>query len=150
MNCTKATEADLPFIMEVYLENIEALHGARRTPETWKALLADERSEYYIVRADHPTAWFRLDRDGDTLELGMLQVRKADQRRGIGRYVISAAEAMAKDRGFRQVLIHTTEDNRPAQALYSSAGYALTEIGPCTTADGMERTGYTYLKELRP
>lgn len=27
---------------------------------------------------------------------------------------------------------HTTEDNMPARALYSSAGYEVTEIGACT------------------
>ena len=37
-------------------------------------------------------------------------------------------------------MIHTTQDNAPAAALCDSAGYVLTETGPCTTADGAERT----------
>lgn len=41
-----------------------------------------------------------------------------------------------------------TEDNLPAQALYRKAGYALIEVGPCTTADGKERVGYTFEKCL--
>lgn len=38
--------------------------------------------------------------------------------------------------------------NLPARALYLSAGYTVTEIGPCTTADGIERVGYTFQKEI--
>ena len=41
-----------------------------------------------------------------------------------------------------------TEDNLPAQALYRKAGYALIEVGPCTTADGNEQVGYTFEKCL--
>lgn len=36
------------------------------------------------------------------------------------------------------------------KARVSSAGYAVTEIGPCTTADGAERVGYTFEKDDIP
>ena len=78
----------------------------------------------------------------------MLQVKPSHQRRGIGRYILSVVEAMAAERGCRKVGIHTTQDHTPARALYASAGYLVTEIGPCTTADGVDRVGYTFQKEL--
>lgn len=142
-----ATEADLPFIAETYEQNIAALHGNHRTLEVWKELLQNKGQAYYIVRDAQPVAWFRLDTEED-LELGMLQVAPSCQRQGIGKFILSVTEALAKEKGFSKVIIHTTEDNLPAQALYRKAGYALTEVGPCTTADGKERVGYTFEKRL--
>jgi ribosomal protein S18 acetylase RimI-like enzyme len=78
----------------------------------------------------------------------MLQVSKAHQRRGIGKYILSVVEAMAKERGISTVGIHTTEDNTAARGLYTWAGYTVTEIGPCTTADGVDRVGYTFQKQI--
>ena len=48
----------------------------------------------------------------------------------------------------KNIGIHTTQDNLAARSLYTSAGYTVTEIGPCTTGDGVERVGYTFQKEL--
>ena len=62
--------------------------------------------------------------------------------------MIAAAEELARARGARSLGIHTTQDNLAAQGLYTACGYALTEIGPCTTADGVERIGYTFCKNL--
>ena len=53
----------------------------------------------------------------------------------------NAAEIAVPDASEQRQLL-ASASIRSAQARYSSAGYALTEIGPCTTADGMERTGY--------
>ena len=147
LRCFPATEGDLPFIADTYNENMEALHGNCRTLEMWKALLQREGQAYYIVRDTQPVAWFRLDTEED-FELGMLQVKPACHRRGIGKFILSVTETLAKKKGFSKVIIHTTEDNLPAKALYLSAGYALTEVGPCTTADGVERVGYTFEKCL--
>ena len=147
-NYAPAAQADLPFIRDTYEENIASLHGVHRSDDVWQTLLADENSLYYMVFASSPVAWFRLDLEDDALWLGMLQVKPACQRKGIGRYVLSVVESIAAEKGFRKVGIHTTEDNLPARALYTSAGYLVTEIGPCTTADGVDRTGYTFLKEL--
>lgn len=146
-----ATEKDIPFISETYEENMAALHGNPRTCEKWKELLSDKDTLYcivHIVRAAVPVGWFRIESSEDTLWLGMLQVKPAYQRRGVGKYVLSVAEDIAKEKGFCKIGIHTTEDNIAARALYLSAGYAVTEIGPCTTADGVERVGYTFQKGI--
>ena len=149
MKYSVAVEKDLPFIMEVYNQNIEALHGNNRSNEVWRKLLSDTNSAYYIVYSENPVAWFRIDYNADdSLELGMLQVKPIYHHQGIGKFVLSTVESLAKEKGHKRVVIHTTEDNHIAQMLYSSFGYLLMEIGPCTTADGQKRVGYTYQKEL--
>ena len=144
-----AAPSDLLFIQETYEQNIAALHGNHRSLAVWESLLNAENTAYYIVCDAVPVGWFRLDTEGDTLELGMLQVKPACHRKGIGSFIITATEAMAKKQHFSKIIIHTTEDNRAAQALYRKAGYALIEVGPCTTADGAERVGYTFEKKLK-
>ncbi len=143
-----ATERDIAFISKTYNENIASLHGNHRDPDVWKKLLSDENTAYYIVRAEDPVAWFRIDLEDGGFWLGMLQVKPECQRNGIGKYILSVAEDMAKAKGFQKIGVHTTEDNLAARALYLSAGYAVTEIGPCTTADGVDRVGYTFEKSL--
>ena len=146
--CTPAAERDIPFIAATYEENIENLHGNSRDYATWQKLLCAPDAEYYVVRSDVPLAWFRVDTENGELWLGMLQVSKTHQHRGIGKYILSVVEAMAKERGISTVGIHTTEDNIAARGLYAWAGYAVTEIGPCTTADGVDRVGYTFQKQI--
>ena len=143
-----ATKGDIPFITEVYNENLESLHGVFRDEARWKELLADKSCAYYIVCNECPVAWFRLEAEDGLLWLGMLQVKPDFQRKGVGKYILSVFEAIAKEQGYAKVGIHTTEDNAAARALYAGAGYAVTEIGPCTTADGVDRVGYTFQKEL--
>ena len=143
-----ATEADLPFIAEVYNENINALHGSHRSLDDWKRLLAKTETAYYIVHTEQPVAWFRIDREDGGFWLGMLQVKPCFFRQGIGGYILSVAESMAKAEGFDKIGVHTTEDNLAALSLYTSAGYTVAETGPCTTADGVERLGYTLCKWL--
>lgn len=148
MEYRSATEQDLDFISRIYEENIESLHGNHRDLAAWKRIMADEDTKYYIVCDKVPVAWFRIDFEDGGIWLGMLEVAPEHQRKGVGKYVLSVAEKMAKEKGFSKIGVHTTEDNLPARALYLSAGYSVTEIGPCTTGDGADRVGYTFEKEL--
>ena len=143
-----AAQWDIDFINAVYMENIEALHGAPRSRETWAGLLDQPDTIYYIVYTTEPVGWFRLDEEEGELWLGMLQIRPAFHRRGIGRAVLAQAERLAAQWNYCGLGIHTTQDNLATQGLYTACGYALTEIGPCTTADGVERIGYTFCKNL--
>lgn len=142
-----ATENDIPFINAVYNENIDSLHGVKRTDDVWKELLSG-KDEYYIVNAEVPVAWFRTEAEDGVFWLSMLQVMPIYKRKGIGKYVLSVVEDIAKAAGYRKIGIHTTEDNTAARGLYVSAGYGVTEVGPCTTADGERRVGYTFVKEI--
>lgn len=76
MKYSVASEKDLPFIMEVYNQNIEALHGNYRNSEVWRKLLSDINSAYYIVCSENPVAWFRVDyNEYDSMELGIFVFR---------------------------------------------------------------------------
>ena len=143
-----ATQKDIDFIALVDEKNMAALHGAPRSWETWQALLADPHTIYYIVYNDEPAGWFRMDEEEDGMWLGILQISPFHQRQGIGRAVVAEAERLARQQGYHSLGIHATEDNAPALALYAACGYAVTEIGPCTTADGVERIGVTLCKNL--
>lgn len=148
LGCSVATEKDIAFINETYNENIDRLHGVQRNADVWKELLSEKDCLYYVVNADTPVAWFRIDIEDGGLWIGMLQVKPIYQHKGVGKYILSVVEVIAKENGYKRIGIHTTEDNTIARALYLSAGYAVTEIGPCTTADGKERVGYTFQKEI--
>ena len=60
-----ATEKDLPFLAQVYQQNIVALHGAVRSLEDWKSLFARKNHTHYIVSTEEPVAWSILAAQGD-------------------------------------------------------------------------------------
>lgn len=146
--CSVATENDIAFINETYNDNLEKLHGVRRNIDYWKELLTGKDKTYYVVNGETTVAWFRTDIENDELWIGMLQVKPIYQHKGIGKYVLAEVEDIAKEKGYKKIGIHTTEDNIVARKLYLSSGYKVTKIGPCTTADGKERVGYTFHKEI--
>jgi len=144
----KASAADIPFIAETYMSNIEALHGFERTEDDWKTLLIAPGVRYFIGSLPEDAAWLRLERVGDTLWLDMLQVHPRFKRRGIGRAAVAFTEEIARDLGIQSVGIHATADNHAALGLYLSCGYRITETGECTTADGVKRIGHTFFKSI--
>lgn len=143
-----ASKTDIPFINETYNQNIDKLHGTHRTFNDWDELLADKKSTYYIVRTTEPVAWFKTEIIDNILWLSMLQVKSEFQNRGFGKCILSYIENLATSNNINQLGIHTTEDNIAARNLYQSFGYTVSEIGKCTTADGVERIGYTFIKNI--
>ena len=141
-------EITVPMLIISIEKPIDALHGIYRDHDTWKNLLSNTNVVYYIVNKNIPVAWFRLDLIEETLWLGMLQVDPNFQRQGIGKYILTVVEDVAKMNNVNKIGVHTTDDNLAAQLLYKSAGYCVAEYGECTTADGIERMGYTFFKEI--
>ena len=92
-----ASEDDIVFINETYNENIDRLHGVQRNVDVWKELMSCKDSTYYVVNAETPVAWFRIDMEDGGLWIGMLQVKPMYQHKGIGKYVLSAAENIARE-----------------------------------------------------
>ena len=70
-----ASEDDIVFINETYNENIDRLHGVQRNVDVWKELMSCKDSTYYVVNAETPVAWFRIDMEDGGLWIGMLQVK---------------------------------------------------------------------------
>ena len=148
LSCVVADEKYLIFINEIYNENIDSLHGVSKSYDEWKKLIGETNAIYYIVSADEPVAWFRLDLMEDELWLGLLLVKPIYQRKGVGKYVLSLIESIAREKGLKKIGIHATEDNIAAKSLYLSSGYKIVETSECTTGDGKERMGYTFEKNI--
>jgi ribosomal protein S18 acetylase RimI-like enzyme len=64
------------------------------------------------LSAEHPQA-----------EVTELFIEKAYQENGVERALLETVESLARQRGARQVILHTGLKNTPAQALYRSLGY---------------------------
>jgi len=69
------------------------------------------------------TAYALLRMKGRQGHLHSLAVDPAARRGGLGRRLIAAAEAAARERGARHMQLELREDNGAAEALYASLGY---------------------------
>lgn len=60
---------------------------------------------------------------GDEAEVLTLAIDPSRQRQGHGRALLAEAEARLKQAGCARILLEVAEDNAPARALYTAAGY---------------------------
>jgi GNAT superfamily N-acetyltransferase len=72
-----------------------------------------------------PARHFTGERDG---YIGELVVTERAARRGIGRSLIDAAEAWARDQGLAHLTLHTGTYNASARAFYAALGFAEEEV----------------------
>lgn len=142
------------FVRIFYQQNIEILHGKSISLDEWNTVLSaedDDESNFLICRGCMPLAWLRINglSDTDTAWISMLVVSDKHHRQGIGSYAIEFAEEFVKQKGYKWISIHTTDDNIPAQNLYKKCGYTVTEYGECTTGDDARHIEYTFVKEIK-
>ncbi len=71
-----------------------------------------------------------LMRHGDVLELDLLCVHPAHQRRGIGRALLAETERIGRAGGFARMELHTAAMFGHLLRLYAGAGYRETHRGP--------------------
>lgn len=116
-----------------------------------RALIAGT-STYFDVGAELARSYAKLwvigaegaDLDGallswevaDEVHLLDVLVAPAARRRGLGRALLSALLARARERAARVVLLEVRRDNLPAQRLYESAGFTPTGERRSYYADG--------------
>ncbi len=119
---------------------------ARQRAALWpEASVESHRAELATLR--DVTAFFAEAPGGDVLgflELGVrpyangaehmpvafvegLRVAPAARRAGVGRALVAAAEAWARDRGFRELLSDVLVDNEASLAAHAAWGFAETE-----------------------
>ncbi len=65
-----------------------------------------------------------LSSDAPHAELTELYVERLYRRQGVGRALVAAAEALARERGARELFLVTGLTNGNAQAFYRGLGYA--------------------------
>jgi ribosomal protein S18 acetylase RimI-like enzyme len=138
-----ATEADLPDI--VALTNwayrgtgpqsswtVESyLEGERTTADALRADLAAAPDAHLLVWRDaagelQGHVWLEPQADG-AWYLGLLSVRPDRQDQKLGRSLLNAAEAFARDRGASRVRLTVINVRDTLIAWYQRRGYALTE-----------------------
>lgn len=141
----KTDEAML--VTRFYWQNIESLHVKPISLDEWKDALSsndEDEQNFLVCRGCMPLAWIRINEllNKDMAWISMLLVSDKHHRQGIGSYSIEFSEKFVKEKGFRKIGIHTTEDNIPAQNPYRKCGYAVIEYGECITGDEVRRMGY--------
>jgi ribosomal protein S18 acetylase RimI-like enzyme len=77
------------------------------------------------VLSVRPSRHFTGECDG---YIGELVVAERASRRGIGRSLIAAAEAWARDQGLAHLTLHTGTYNAGARAFYAALGFAEEEV----------------------
>jgi ribosomal protein S18 acetylase RimI-like enzyme len=88
-------------------------------------LVAADAAGIAGVVSVRPSTHFTGERDG---YIGELVVADRASRRGIGRALIAAADAWARDRGLRNLTLHTGAFNANARGFYAALGFADEEV----------------------
>lgn len=70
-----------------------------------------------------------LPHSDEEVEIKRMRVEPSLQRRGLGRSILRELEQRARAAGFRRAFLVTTVQQKPARALYESAGYRVTAHG---------------------
>ena len=121
------------------------------------------RIEEYYFRRDDQGFWIAdpgkvvgmvgVERhDDESAELRRMAVAATHRRRGIGRALLATAETFCGERGYRRIVLSTSELQAPAARLYESSGYQLVReekaAPPSHKSVGAGLTRYHYEKML--
>jgi len=102
--------------------------GAQITRERSAALLAEPTYIFIVATNDSGEVMGRiyghvLHRFAQTdLLLYEVDVLEVHQRKGVGKAMLEFIKQLCAERGFREAWVLTEGDNKPARALYESAG----------------------------
>ena len=105
------------------LENVCFEHDQLTRTDFRNALRASRALILVHAEAERLAAYALLRMKARQGHLQSLAVDPQARRRGLGRRLIAAAEAAARERGARHMQLELREDNGAAEALYQSLGY---------------------------
>jgi len=152
---TTLTADHIPFVHDVFTQNIDILHGGEVISEKdwYDGLLGECADPYevnFIILSDRrPAAWLKINGlNGDTACISMLVVDRNFQRQGVGSFAVRYAEGYARECGKTAVRIQTTRDNTAAANCYLRLGYQIAREMKYAVGDGVLRDGYEFRKEL--
>ena len=97
------------------------LEGMLRLPEVYRTYLAVE--ERRVVGLISMVLYKTLLHPGGTALINELVVADSARRRGIGRKLVEAGIAAARERGMDEIEVGTETDNRAARRFYRSVGF---------------------------
>jgi ribosomal protein S18 acetylase RimI-like enzyme len=99
--------------------------GAAKLAERVRKLLAANEIEVLLVDGGVAVAYFRPSLWSEALEcyLAELYVEPARRGQGLGRALLDAAIALARETGADYMCLATSEDDEAARSLYESSGF---------------------------
>lgn len=129
------TKNDINFIYNLMSEenNLSALHTEFISLEEWQkafAELRDADEENFIVyKNDLQCAWLKLNglQNKEVVWISMLVVSDEFKSQGVGKFAVEFAIQYLKQRGYKQVKLHTTKDNLIAIGLYNKCGFRIVD-----------------------
>lgn len=154
--CAKVIGEDSSLeVWRIYHENLDALHGPEITRQEFAQMLrsswreTDERN-FLIYLKDNPVGWLKINGldNEDISWISMLVIAKSWQHKGAGTFAVGFSEAYIRAAGKNRVGIHTTDDNLPAQKLYTKCGYTVTGREKQIDGKGESRMSDTFEKVL--
>lgn len=126
-------KANIPFVYELMSEpsNLSSLHTATIPLEEWQKSFAESKDtdeeNFIVYKNDIPCAWLKLNglQNKDVAWISMLVVSNEFKHQGVGKFAVEFAIQYLKQRGYKQVKLHTTKDNLVAIVLYSKCGFSI-------------------------
>jgi len=92
---------------------------------------------------------FEMEGDDPVLYVYEFHVESTVQGRGVGRFLLQAAELISRKAGLAKIMLTVFTANSVANGLYSKLGYTLDETSP-GTVDPVGNHGYEILSKLLP
>ena len=126
---------DINFIYNLMCEenNLSALHTEIISLEEWQKAFAEPRDadeeNFIVYKNDLPSAWLKLNglQNKEVAWISMLVVSDEFKSQGVGKFAVEFAIQYLKQRGYKQVKLHTTKDNLVAIGLYSKCGFRIVD-----------------------
>lgn len=118
--------------------------AALATDPRWRCLLL----AHQVEGEEHLIAYASLRLDGAEAELVRLYLHPRFQRRGLGRQLLSAAEAAAREAGAARLWLDCWDGNQRARAFYAACGYA--DTGPAVYRFGGRDYANRHLVKALP
>ncbi|MEW6415035.1 MAG: GNAT family N-acetyltransferase [Pseudomonadota bacterium] len=128
---------------------IDAMLADRYAPGRIRAQLGDPAHAWRVVLADGAPVGFAhacLDETG--CKLDKLYVHPAHQRRGLGRALLDAVEAWARERQARRLWLQVNRGNEAAIRAYDRYGFAIVEARVFDIGGGFVMDDYVMEKAL--
>jgi GNAT superfamily N-acetyltransferase len=107
---------------EIVGSEVRSLEGYFLDPEPGSSLLVAEAGERLLgfVYLQRVQDYFTLEHHG---HVGILAVTDEAEGQGAGKALLQAAEAWARERGYRKLTLSVFEDNHRARRIYERAGF---------------------------